>query len=310
MKHKKLIVYIGLVSIIFGGILFYSYSKKSPNSGDNSQIPDEVINEICNTCVSNPFWLPNNTKIEEIKDKNENKIVFTAPKDYIYYGYTDDSSLIVWDSKDQGGGSVTVTCDCTNGSDENCNPIGHDGDIKCVISAGCTTCERKEKAKNPTTKKEYDILSGGFVNPSLGVSFAKPDEELPYAFGALLQYPEVKKELDKFMLQFYTDLNDIPVATSDNEQVTAPKGYKFVVLNVYGRALITLIPDIKNINSAGGYTYSCPCKGTSGKCKVKSTWGYYYCKKHSSDPCDKACNTMTVEDDKKKEVFAYTYYFF
>jgi hypothetical protein len=310
MKRKNLIVYIGLASIIFFGILIYSCSKESPNSGDNSQIPDEVINEICSTCESYPFWLPDKTEIEKVEDKDENQIVFTAPEGYIYYGFASDSSLIIWDNKEQGGGSVTVTCDCTNGSDDNCSPVGHNGTVNCVISAGCTTCKRKEKATDPVTKTEYEILSGGFVNPSLGVSFAQPDEELPYAFKALLFYPEIKQQLDEFMLQFYADLNEIPEAINNEESLVAPEGYKFIVLNVYGRALVTIIPESKGINSAGGHTYTCPCNGTSGICEEDSFMGYHYCEKPDSNPCDQACNTMTVEDDKKKTVYTYTYYFF
>ncbi len=309
MKRKNLIVYFGLVGIIIFGILIYSCSKESPNLGDNSQIPDEVIDEICSTCESYDFWLPDKTKIEKVEGKDENQIVFTAPEGYIYYGYATDSSLIVWNSKAQGG-SVTVTCDCTNGSDDNCSPVGHNGTVNCVIEPGCTTCDRSEKAKDPVTKTEYEILRGGFVNPSLGVSFAQPNEELPYAFEALLHYPEIKQQLDNFMLQFYSDLNDIPMVTGDDDFITAPEGYRFVVLNVYGRALVTLIPNTKSVNAVGGHTYSCQCNGTSGNCEVDSSWGYYYCEKPNSNPCNEACNTMTVEDDKKKEVYTYTYYFF
>lgn len=310
MKRKNLIVYFGLVGIIVFGFLIYSCSKESSNSADNSQIPDEVIDELCVNCESYDFWLPDKTKIEKVEGKDENKIVFTAPEGYIYYGYAKDTSLIVWNSKEQGGGSVTVTCDCTNGSDDNCSPVGHNGTVNCVISPGCTTCDRKEKTADPIAKIEYEILQGGFVNPSLGVSFAQQNEELPYAFEALLHYPEIKQQLDDFMLQFYDDLDDIPLATGDNEFLSAPEGYRFVVLNVYGRALVTILPISKSINSAGGSTYSCPCNGTSGTCKTESSWGYYYCEKSSSNPCNEACNTMTVEDDEQKVVYTYTYYFF
>ncbi len=310
MKSKNLIIYIGLAGIIISGMLIYSCTQKSLNSGDNSQIPDKVIDKICSTCESHDFWLPDKTKIERVEGKNGNRIIFTAPEGYIYYGFAIDSSLIVWNNKEQGGGSVTVTCDCTNGSDDDCSPVGHNGKVSCIISAGCTTCKRIEKATDPVTKTEYEILSGGFVNPSLGVSFAQPGEEIPYAFKALLYYPEIKQQLNKFMLQFYADLKMIPETVSNEESIAAPEGYKFVVLNVYGRALVTLIPESKGINAAGGHTYTCPCNGTSGTCKEKSFMGYHFCEKPDSNPCNKACNTMTVKDDKKGTLYTYTYYYF
>lgn len=312
MKRKNLFVYSGLAGIVIFGITVYSCSKESQHLGENSQIQQEVIDEICTSCESYDFWLPDKTKIEKDEGKDENQIVFTAPEGYVYYGFATDSSLIVWNNKAQGG-SVTVTCDCTNGSDNNCSPVGHNGTVNCVIEPDCTTCDRKEKAKDAITKTEYEILQGGFVNPSLGVSFAQPNEELPYAFEALLHYPEIKQKLDTFMLQFYEELDDIPLVTSDDELLIAPEGYKFVVLNVYGRALVTILPTSKSVKSAGGSTYSCPCNGT-GNCLTKSKWApggsYYFCEKPNSNPCTEACNTMTVEDDESKAIYTYTYYFF
>ncbi len=298
------------MSIIILGIFLYSCVKENPKQVEQNLIPDEVLSEICTTCESYDFWLPDKTKIEKIEGKDENQIIFTAPEGYIYYGYTTDSSLIIWDNKSQTRSSVSVTCDCTNGSDDNCSPVGNGGEVSCVIQTGCTSCDRVEKAKNDDTKIEYEILQGGFVNPSIGISFAQPDEDLPYAFEALLAYPDVQEEFETFILQFYNSMEDIPMAIDNGDYMTAPDGYKFSVLNIYGRALVVLLPESKSINNVGGYTYSCPCNGTTGKCKVKSSWGYYFCKKSSSNPCNEACNTMTVEDEQSRQVYTYTYYFF
>ncbi len=309
MKNIRLFVYFGIASIL-AGIIIYSCNKDSSKPSNLSSIPAEVLDDICQTCESYEFWLPEKTEIEKKESKEGNQIVFTAPAGYLYYGFAKDSSLIVWDNKTPGGNTVTVTCDCTNGNDDNCNPVGNGGTINCVIQPGCTSCERKEKAQNPTAKTEFEILEGGFVNPSLGVSFAQPNDELPYAFEALFHYPEIKLQLDEFMLQFYSDLSDIPIISSEDETITAPTGFQFVVLNVYGRALVTIIPESKGINEAGGYTYTCPCNGTSGNCKTKSSFGYYYCEKPSSNPCNQACNTMTVNDNKKKVSYSYIFYHF
>lgn len=313
MKPKNFLVYFIVAFTALAGLFIYSCTKESSHTNNSASIPEKVIEEICPNCESYDFWLPPNTIIEEIDGENDRRIVFTAPEGYIYYGYTTDNSLIEWSSKDVGGGNtVTVTCDCTEGSDDKCSPVGHDGTVNCVISPGCTSCDRKEKVSNPIAKTEFQISEGGFVNPGLGVTFAKPEDDLPYAFEALLHYPEVKQQLDRFMLQFYRDLAEIPIPIGDEETLTAPDGYKFVVLNVYGRALVTILPSsvYKSTESAGGATYSCPCNGTSGKCKSDSNFGYYFCKKDSSSPCDKACNTMTVTDNQKDEAFIYTFYYF
>jgi hypothetical protein len=315
MKSQNLFIYIGLVGILILGIFIYSCSKESPNLGENNQIPDEVINEICPNCESYAFWLPENTTIEEIEGENGVEIIMTAPEGYLYYGFSSDSSLISYEDKAPPfGSSVTVTCDCTNGSDDNCNPVGNNGIINCVISPGCTTCERKEKVKDPVTKEnEIEILTGGFINPDLGITFAQIEDDLPYAFEAMFYYPELKVQFDSFILNFYENFNEQPEPIGNGEQVTAPPGYRFHVLNAFGRAIVTLLPENKEAG-AGGVTYSCDCLGT-GVCDVKKVWNpfggnYYFCEKNESNPCTKACNTMTVTDDTKNEVYTYTYYFF
>ncbi len=315
MKIKNLLIYIGFAGILILGIFIYSCSKESPNLGENNQIPDEVIKEICPDCESYAFWLPENTTIENIQGENGGEIIMTAPEGYLYYGFSSDSSLISYNNKTLPfGSSVTVTCDCTNGSDENCDPVGHNGTITCVIEPGCTTCERKEKVKDPDAKEnEIEILTGGFINPDLGISFAQPEDNLPYAFEAMLYYPELKVQFGSFILNYYDDFNAIPEPIGDGGQVTAPSGYRFYVLNAFGRAIVTLLPENKEAG-AGGVSYSCDCSGT-GVCDVKKKYvplagAFYFCEKNESNPCTKACNTMTVSDDSKNEVYTYTYYFF
>jgi len=309
MKRKHLITYFGLSVLFIIGIIIYSCSKDENKLKKEDPIPSEILYEICPECELYAFWLPENTTIETIEGENGDEIIMTAPEGYLYYGFSSDSSLITYDDKvAPSGNSVTVTCDCTDGDDEKCGPVGNDGIVNCVIQPGCNTCERKEKVQDPTTKEEgIEILSGGFINPSLGITFAQPEDDLPYAFEAMLYYPEIKQQLDNYMLNFYSNLNEIPQVNSNDDFIIAPEGYKFVVLNVYGRALAVLLPDTKEIKEVGasGYTYSCPCNGTSGKCKHKSNIaGYHWCKKPNSNPCSEACNTMTVED------YTYTYYFF
>lgn len=303
MKTQIKLAYFGVICSLLVIAIISSCLNNGDKASDATSIPPIVLDQMCPECKSHAFWLPAKTTIEKFTTKDGiEEIIITAPEDYIYYGLTIDSALIQYESKAApSGNSVTVTCKCTDGDLKKCNPIGNNGQINCVVQAGCTTCERIEKVKDPITKSEFEILAGGFVKPSLGVSFALEDEELPYAFESLLFYTEVNQQLENFMLNFYSSIEEIPQPSIDGEEITAPEGFRFAVLNVYGRALITLIPDNKNIKSVGGYTYKCPCSGTAGKCKVKSSWGYYFCEK---DGCTEPCNTMIVEDK------SYLYYFY
>lgn len=308
MKTKKNISLSTFFCLVFllTGLIYSCKRNDSSEPGKLSSIPKEVLDEICQQCESGEIWLPDKTTIET----SENQIVFTAPKGYLYYGFAKDGNLIKWDIKAPPGGSVVVTCDCTNGNDANCKPVGYAGKVWCIMEDGCLSCDRIVKAIQNLEKTEFEILEGGFVNPSLGVGFAQHNDELPYAFEALFHYPEVKEQLDKFMLQFYSDLSELPIVISNEETITAPTGYRFIVLNVYGRALVTLIPEAKEINAPGGYTYTCPCNGTSGKCVTRSRAGFHFCEKHSSEPCNKVCNTMIVTDDIRKVSYVYTFYYF
>ena len=139
-----------------------------------------------------------------------------------------------------------------------------------------------------------------------GISnLAKKGEELPSVFESLFLYPNVKKEYCEFLLKYYKSLTDIPEAKIEGNTAIAPDGFRFVVLNIYGRAALTLLPDNEITRAApGGGTYSCPCSG-SGKCKTKSTLGYYSCEK---DGCD-VCNTMTYDKITNTTYIYKTYYY-
>lgn len=292
-------------------LIIYACSKeKALNKQDT--IPKEVIENLCPDCESTAFWLPDNTTVQKTTDPQGDTIIeIIAPENYYYLGLSTDSTLITFAAPGNPNNKVTVTCDCTDGSDEKCKPIGHNGEITCTILAGCNSCERKEKT-NVSTREEFEILTGGFVNPSAGVSLANTTEtDLPYIFESLLMYPKIYKEYESFMLKYYENINDIPVPGDDGDTEYAPEGYLFFAVNVYGRALITLLPDDagQKAPSISGTKYTCPCNGDNGKCKVKNTLGYRYCKKPKTNPCDKACNTMTVEDDKSRTIYSFTYYY-
>lgn len=98
----------------------------------------------------------------------------------------------------------------------------------------------------------------------MGVRFAEIDEELPYSFEAMLDYPEIYNLLEDFMLQYYANIDDMPDAIEGDNSILAPDGFRFVVLNVCGRALVTLLPENKETLASGawGYTYSCSCSGS------------------------------------------------
>lgn len=310
-KTKTIIAVFVLLIIVGIGFLIYSCKEKSSTTIKPQQ---SIKNDtVCLTCIFPTIYVPPSSSIIQVNDT----ITITAPKGYIYLGFYYDSTLIPESClKTTVGGSITVTCNCTKGNQDNCIPVGHKGDISCYISAGCTTCDRivqtgsGNNGESKSTKSETRILSGGFINPALGITLASENDTLPYAFEAMLYYSDILQKLDAFMLQYYSSLDSIPTPISDSGSLTAPKGYNFVVLNVFGRALVTLLPN-KNLKMAGGSTYTCPCSGTSGSCTTTSTLGFYFCKKVN---CNKACNTMTVSNGEETKStiisYSYTYYFF
>jgi len=216
-----------------------------------------------------------------------------APKGYYYYGISTDNNLFLYEGKEQGGGSVTVTCKCTDGNANNCSPVGNGGKIACVIEDGCNSCSRSQSVKS--SKGEEFILNGGFVMPELGINFAKEGEDLPYVFESLFLYPDVVEQYTEFLLMYYNSLDEIPDVVIDDNSAIAPEGFRFVVLNIYGRTSISLLPDNEITKTApGGGTYSCPCTG-QGKCKVKSTFGYYTCEKDGCDVCNGASKSLAFD---------------
>ncbi len=311
MKKLKKLSLLLLACITGSFYIIYACSKeKAINKQDT--IPKEVMQSLCPECESTAFWLPENTVVQKATDQFGDTIIeIIAPENYYYLGLSTDSTLIAFAPSGNPNNKVTVTCDCTDGSDEKCKPIGHGGEITCTILAGCNSCERKEKT-NVATREEYEILTGGFVDPSAGVSIATTSEsDLPYIFESLLMYPKVYKEYETFMLNYYDSLDEIPVPEQSEDVEIAPEGYRFYVLNIYGRALITLLPDDPENKAPfiSGVKYTCPCNGETGKCKVKNKFGYRYCEKPETNPCSKACNTMTIEDGKTKTTYSFTYYY-
>lgn len=114
------------------------------------------------------------------------------------------------------------------------------------------------------------------------------------------------------MLKYYNNksLNDIPelVYSEADESYITPKGYKFVVLNIFGRASVVLLPEKVKSSGPSSPSYKCPCNGVEGKCKLKNKLIVKYCDKDESSPSSEACNVIQIIDENKGETFSYKYF--
>lgn len=139
---------------------------------------------------------------------------------------------VVWTK--QTDGRITklleadVTCSCAEGD---CSPVNRNGTIYCLVGPQCTSCCKRS-------------TSALVVTPENGrVDWATPEERrtLPLAGHVLMDIPEIKAEVRKFMRRIYGDKRPIPLMTKAN-QGAAPTGYALVSINIYGYLAHALVP--------------------------------------------------------------------
>ncbi len=256
------------------------------------------------------MWLPQDVKV--IKDENYEYVRFESEK-YCYLGYDTDGKLIPYDfskeSNPGGGSAVTVSCICTEGDKDACKVVAlNDNSIVCVIQKDCDVCQKSESVSS-TSKVETFITTGGWVNLSEGISLAKANEELPYSFPAMFEYKELYSQLEQFMLKYYDNLSDIPEPVYDmnNDVYKLPEGYKYVVLNTFGRASVVILPEDTKSSGAEGTELYCPCNG-NGKCKVYNKLVIKYCDKDDKNPCSEPCNVMVQEGGNERSAHIFKTY--
>ncbi len=232
--------------IFIATIFFITCTKDKPSQIDKKAKSKST----CSSCQSAAIWIPEGTILTEDK----NSLLIKTPG-YTYIGH---------DSKDKilplqvSGAGDRVTCTCLkhncSGDNEYCSPVtypdGHGSTVLvCRMSGCCSECERKyEKLGNDGAHGSIGsavlIQTGGYVNLLLEVSlYEKQDVETPYGFEAMASYPEIYEQMENFIYKITgEEYSYVKPIEKEDGLLYAPDGYVFVILNVFGRAVVTLLP--------------------------------------------------------------------
>lgn len=168
-----------------------------------------------------------------------------------------------------------ITCKCTDRGEGNlgsCDPTLTNGKLSCFRDSLCVACETTSSAKiDATTTIEF--ANGGFLNLGIPVSFIDNEIlQLPAAFKAMYEIPEVVAKLNAFLTKIYRGA-PIPSAFNGGTYLAAPDGYSYIMINLCGRATAIIVPNTifhsdiygaKESTSAAAFT--CKCSSEQGSC--------------------------------------------
>jgi len=240
----------------------------------------------CNCDCGKRIWIPNgSTSIIGIINNKDLCLSIFPPTGFAYVGYDKQNNLQLLKE-----GGTTVSCKCNNTSGA-CSPfIGHGPDGDAVGCAGdCTDCTMKQSF---ISAPNVEIITGGFINLAEKVSFVEIGQNLPSAFKAMFELPEVKTALKVFLDRVYGGL-PIPVLIKGNNFITAPDGYSLAAVNICGRAVIVPVPSLSlKLSNAASSSATCSC--TKGTCTLKDDtlfgYGAIWCE---ATDCTGTCTLKT-----------------
>jgi len=198
-------------------------------------------------------WFPLNSKVQVT---NEYSLSITPPTGWVYVGYEKKTGKLK-----AATGGTTVSCDCTGTG--NCLPFVATGSAGTTAgcAGSCTACTQKQSAKS------VKFESGGYVNLAGGVNIAER-ADLPAAFAAMFEVPEIKHGFNAFLQKMYMDL-PWPKMVIGEDFMSVPNGYSIIPVDVYGRVTMVPVPTASlRTATASGTKTSCSC--TSGTCTLKT----------------------------------------
>jgi hypothetical protein len=207
-------------------------------------------------CAGDATWLPPGTKTSFGK---KGTLDVVLPPDW---HAVDVASMVA-----SGGGKVTCTCNKESGG---CSP---DESGNCYM----TTCSNCSKS-----------TSLAVILNDAGVRLATTEElgTLPNVTSDMFKVPEVVQAIQAFNLQFYPEGQLPQFDAIDGSNASAPDGYTFVAVYVFGHLSAFPIPTemAKMVGGASSGGLSCACNVGSG-CPMDSTWGHKYCDASSCKSC-------------------------
>lgn len=251
-------------------------------------------------CGSNErLWIPLRSTIQV---NNDTSITISAPPGFIYVGYDKKDNL-----KMATAGTTTVSCTCEVGTDP-CSPFI--GTLLGTSTAGCagscTKCTMTQSAKIGGTITVFK--NGGYLNSTQQAEFIQPNQDIPAAFQAMFDLPEVKEEIEKFMKSVYQGLPRPKIKKGEN-YISVPEGYAFAFVNIFGRAVVLPVPKMATAGG-GADTASCSCSGNGG-CTLQTSsaglGGATWCQDNCSATCTLTA-TKNIGNGAVNVIYAATVY--
>lgn len=240
-----------------------------------------------NDNLNGVFWIPENSIITSPIFKKHTHVI-KAPDGYVYLGTSKDGKIIKSNQPD-----IIMGCLCTEKKGTCGIEYDNNNNAYCGLATiDCGPCFMLVETKNE------EIISGGFINPSIGISFMQEGENLPYIFDEVLKVDEFREEFNNFLLQFYPTLEAIPECEIKGDKMIAPVDFEFVAINAFNRSAIVLLPNLKAPEKAiKGKEYMCSCiqQSTSGHlqyCPPRFR-GYWSCQ---PNPCELCGPALIVYD--------------
>lgn len=224
-------------------------------SFSHSEISQKMIGEITENSLGE-FYIPKNFNGTIKHQPETGGISFTFSENYLYLIYGDNM-----ESKAINGG-FTVYCICEDTG--TCNAATNGEVIRCFsMDQTCQRCKPKKIMDNNTPHASTE--PAGFIELSSGVKYARYGDKIPTAFGAMLNYTFVEQAIYDFL------------ETENLQPVNADFQGKYVVLNVFGRALAIKVkedhPIFSNKAVVIGERIDCVCP-ISTKCTItlRGSW--------------------------------------
>lgn len=205
-------------------------------------------------------WFPLNSKVQVQKNRS---IFIQAPAGWAYVGQKEGSTQVL----KVATGGTTVSCTCNSTGD--CLPFTASGPKGSAsgCAGSCTNCSMKQSAL--VSGREVVFERGGYIDFSAKTDFANTAIELPAAFSAMFQLPEVKQSLKDFLDRVYGGL-PFPKMIIGENFVSAPDGYSMAAVSIFGRAAMVPVPTIAlRTVTAGGTKATCSC--SQGSCVAETT---------------------------------------
>jgi hypothetical protein len=269
------------IKLFFAATLFFNVACEHINHVDTNidQSNGTINKNLLSSKIQAAMWQPEGSVVTRV---NSHTVSVKAPEGwkYIYKEIVGGEGGDAYAAM-ASGASVSITCDCTKGT--GCTASESGDMVGCIMGSDCQSCDLSSNV-GVTLDGILEVVKierGGFVKPKGGVRFVEGKTKLPMFMPEIFDIAELKTEIDNFLNTIYKN-GEPPIASIENGLVTAPAGYLFAGINVFGRGASILVPvDMVEELQLASYgstavTFSCSC--TDGGCEGFRMGYMYLCR--------------------------------